>query len=460
MFKKIIAITLIIAGILILWRCAATVTQVNFFDAVANDIRVENYAGAVAKIDMAKQKNTYDKKDRVLFYLDKGIVLYYLGDHQKSNENLETADRAMEELFTKSISSAAASLLLNDNVIEYYGEVYENFYVNIFKSLNYLKLKEYDDASVEVRRVNDKLRELEDKYDNLVNSLNSSKESETKIEHTSIDFYNDALSHYLSYLIYRAEGEEDDSRISFEKIMTAWETQPAVYNYPRPSSLKEMADPNASYLNVLAFTGQAPFKKAVGGMITTYDGYLGISDLTMPIALPTVPFPGAKAGYHFKFAFPVIERNNSAIKNIEVFVDNQKIGSLELFEDMGQVAIHTFTARRNIIYAKTLIRTVAKGLAAAEAKKKIKKEAKSNDLFGALIDAAVDIGVDATENADLRCWRTMPQYCHIGEFNLAPGKHHIEIRFMNQNGLLIQKKSFQDYEITKGLNLIDLVSLN
>jgi hypothetical protein len=460
MFKKISGVSILIIGLFLLAYCATTATRINHFDALMKDIRTENYANAVVRLDQARESATYMKKDRVLFYLDKGIVLHYQGDYQKSTENFEAADRAMEELFTKSISSAAVSFLLNDNALDYYGEVYENFYINIFKALNYLHLKEYDDAYVEVRRVNDKLRELEDKYEDMVRSYNTSKDAAAKIEKTSIDFYNDALAHYLSYLIFRAENEEDDSRISLEKLHQSWETQPDVYKYPMPAHLKTMADPNQTYLNVIAFTGQAPFKKAVGGMITTYDGYLGISDLSMPIALPTFPFPGIKEGYHFKFSFPIVERTETAIQSIDVFINNNRIGSLELLEDIGQIAIHTFAAKRNMVYAKTLIRTVAKGLAAAEAKKKIKKEAKTNDLFGALVDAAVDIGVDATENADLRCWRTIPQNCFIGEFPLPLGKHTVEIRFMNQQGLLVQKKTFPDYEIRKELNLIDLVSLN
>jgi len=460
MFNRLSGVGLLIITIFLLVCCAATVTKISHFDALMKDIRTENYSNAIIRVDQAKQKETYKKKDRVLFYLDKGIVQHYQGDYQKSTENLEAADRSMEELFTKSISSAAASYLLNDNVLDYYGEVYENFYVNIFKALNFIQLNQYDEAYVEVRRVNDKLRELEDKYEQMVMSLNKAKEAETKIDYKSIDFYNDALAHYLSYLIFRAEDEEDDSRISFEKIHQAWESQPNVYKHTIPSHLNDMPDPNQTYLNVLAFTGQAPFKKAVGGMITTYDGYIGISDLTMPIALPTFPFPGIKEGYHFKFAFPVIEKTPSMISKIEILVDSRNIGALELLEDMGQISEHTFSSKRNLIYAKTLIRTVVKGLAAAEAKKKIKKEAKTNDIFGALVDAAVDIGVDATENADLRCWRTMPQFCYAGEFVVPSGKHDVEVRFLTPQGLLVQKKIYQNFNVKQGLNLIDAVSLN
>jgi len=442
-------------------QCASSLTYVQFFNTIVNDLQLGNYETALKKIDIGRKENKYTVKERVLFYLDKGTVNYYAGNYQKSIEYLEKADRAMEELFTKSISQMASSWVLNDNVLDYYGEVYENIYVNVFKAMDYLDLNKTEDALVEVRRVNTKLQELEEKYGKMFDSFNKSGKSQVKIKNTNTQFYSDALAHYLSYLIYRMEGEEDESRISMQKLKEAFATQPKVYYFSMPKSLqKGMPDINKTTLNVLAFTGPAPVKKPVGMLITTYDGYLGISDLSKAVALPKYPFPGMKAGYHFKFSFPVIRRQGSKIAFIKVFVDGNYAGTLELLEDMGKVAEYTFERRKNYIYVKTLIRTVTKGLAAAKAKAELRKRSGNDFLGNLLINAAVDAGVDATEKPDLRCWRTMPQNCYIGEFFIPKGRHNIEVQFLTRDNLLIQSKRADNYQMKNNVNILDFVSLN
>ena len=451
---------ILLPAILIIIGCASVKTNVKFYNPILKDLNVENYTAAVKKIDKAKLNDKYTKKDRVLFYLDKGVVQYYKGDYKKSNEDLHTAENYMEELFTKSISKAALSFLLNDNAMDYYGEVYENIYVNLFKALNYVHLNQFDDAYVEVNRVNDKLRELDVKYGQMIESLNSSEDAKIKIENTSSEFNSDVLSHFLSYIIYRAEGESDNARISHEKMVQAWQTQPDIYDFSKPSSIVNPPNLRGIYLNIVAFTGFAPYKKAVGGRVSTYEDMIGVSGLDMPITVPNIPFPGAKEGYHFKFSFPVINTVNSNISKIVVHIDGKDTYTLDLLEDMGKIAIKTFNKNRQIIYVKTVVRTVLKGLAAAEAKKKLRKETKAKGGWGTLLDAVVDVSVDATENADLRCWRMMPRYCYAGEIPISPGTHNIEIEFMNKNNLLIKKKAYPNYTITNKLNLIDLALIN
>jgi len=162
-----------------------------------------------------------------------------------------------------------------------------------------------------------------------------------------------------------------------------------------------------------------------------------------------------KAGYHFKFAFPLMEPGYTQVRRIEVMIDNKQVGEMELLENLGQVAVQTFKSKMGIIYTKTLTRTVLKGLAATEAKKKLREETKANDFWGSVMDAMVDAGVDLTENADLRFWRTLPQLCFIGEFNLPPGSHSLSLRFMDGQGQELDFQQRDSFEIIRGLNLID-----
>jgi len=457
--RKILSRFILLFALALVVSCGSSLNYVQHFNSITADLQAENYKAALSKINLAKKEKLYTQKDRVLYYLDKGLALQYDGKYKESNQFLDRAEQAMEELFTKSVSNIAVSYLLNDNVLDYYGETYENIYVNIFKALNYIHLSQPEEALVEIKRVNNKLRELDEKYGEMATNMNKQKNAPV-IKPKAVNFYNDALAQYLGYLIYRLEDEPDDSRISYEKLKEAWRTQPNIYYYNMPAELNRFSEQKAPALNVIAFVGSAPLKIAVGGMITTYKNYIGISDLTQPIALPNIPFPGMKPGYHFKFSFPIIKRVGSRINRIEVEVDGRKAGDLSLLEDMGKVAEETFEARKDMIYLKTLVRTITKGIAAAKAKEKMKEKTNANPLLGALIDAAVDVGVDATEKADLRCWRTMPEDCYVGEFPITPGVHQIAVKFYSPDGLLVKEKKISNFKAENSLNIIDVFSLN
>lgn len=442
---------------LVLSGCASIRTNTDFYYPILTDLKRGEYNLAAEKIDRAEIDEEYSNKDRVLLHLDKGIIYHYQGEYERSNKELEKAELAIEELFTKSISKAAISLLLNDNALAYSGEVYEDLYINIFKALNYLHLRKFDDAFVEVHRVNNKLQELDVKYEEEVKSLNESEDKQFDIQAEKIDYYNNVLSHYLSHLIYRADGAYDDSRISLEKAKEAWETYPDVYNYEMPVALAETTSERGVFLNIIAFVGKAPIKEPVGARITTFDDFVVVSDPTEFYATP-IPIPGIKYGWNFKFEFPQIIEEGTEVYGIEVLIDSVYYGEMELLENMCNIAAKTFETEKGITYFKTVARAVLKGIGSSSLGRTIKKDVKGT--LGDILVGVVNVVVDATENADLRSWRTMPGYCFVAEFQMEKGIYNIEIRFLNQFGEVISNKTIEKYKVTSRLNLVEAVHLN
>jgi uncharacterized protein len=448
----------LIAGILFfIYGCASIRTNYEFYEPVLVEIRNGNYNSAADKIYEAELNSEYADKDRVLLHLDKGIIFHYQDEYKQSSNEFELAELAIEELYTKSISKGAFSMLLNDNALAYDGEVYENLYLNIFKALNYVHQNEFDDAYVEIRRITNKLKELDVKLEEQIDQLNTSEESKFKVDPVSIDYYNNVLANYLSYLIFRSEGEFDNSRISFEKLNQAWETYPDVYNFKKPKAVIDSSLNSSVYLNVLSFTGSSPIKESVGARITTFDDHVIISDPTNFYIQP-IPIPGIKYGWNFKFSFPQIQTFQSEIAKIEVFADSTKLGELELLENMNNVAVKTFESEKSIIYFKTITRAIAKGIGTSALGRTIKKEAKGT--LGDILVGIANAAVDATENADLRSWRTMPGYCYVGEFQIEEGTYNIEIKFSNQFNEPVLSTTYSDYKVTSGLNLLEAFHLN
>src|SRR5512137_1802896 len=67
--------------------------------------------------------------------------------------------------------------------------------------------------------------------------------------------------------------------------------------------------------------------------------------------------------YYFKFAIPKIVDRPSGIASIRVWSGNKLLGELGLLEDVGKIARETFEAKKTLIYLRSVVRAVAKGLA-------------------------------------------------------------------------------------------------
>ena len=95
-----------------------------------------------------------------------------------------------------------------------------------------------------------------------------------------------------------------------------------------------------------------------------------------------------------------MKSQTSAVQQIKVFIDGEEVAELALLEDMGRVADFTFQTKKNIIYFKTITRTVVKGIAAHKAKEKLKKETKTKDNF--VLRNIINLGVDAMVALEIR----------------------------------------------------------
>ncbi len=438
--------------------CANMMTSTSQYKGTDQKLSSQDYNAAISQIEAAKDKQ-YKQKDRVLYYLDLGMLYHYAHQYEKSNELLTLAENDMQDLYTKSISKAALSLLLNDNAMDYFGEDYEDIYVNVFKALNYLELDKYDDSFVEIRRINLKLGMLEDKYQKYATEMNKSSDKKSEFKTGQIKFNNDALGRYLSMLLYRTEGKLDDARIDYGKIQDAFELQKNIYNFQQPDLSQELSSTNGLVkVDVLSFVGKSPKKEKYDLYITTHKDYVTITGVTRPeffqasIAIPV------EEGYHFKFSVPYISPNISVIGKVKIVVDEGESFELAKLEDINNVATETFKVKEPLIYLKSLTRSVVKGVIAE--KQKAKMEANNPGIKGKLLSLATDVGVDLTENADVRISRFFPGKALIGELNLTPGKHIFKVNYYDLNGVVLYTENLGEKDIQpNGLNLIETVYL-
>jgi len=458
------ALSALLLCLFLIAGCGSVATRKGFYEPIAVDLRRNDFDAAVAKIEKAKSEGKYGKKDRFLYWLDSGLAYHYASRFQESNQRLTDAEDAADELFTKSISRASASLLLNDNVLEYAGEDYEVLYTNLIKALNYVAFDDFDDVFVEIKRANEKLDLLEQKYRKAAEEFSQNSQAddqEVKIDYDvkKVRFNNDAFARYLSMHAYAAEGKLDDARIDYDLLHRAFREQPYVYDFNVPDV--KYHSPDKAVLSIVGLAGLSPVKEALELRIRTD------KDLDLVQVLYTDPQTGeseyghlpmpVSEDYYFDFSIPQIVSRPSLISQIRVMSNGEAIGELQLLEDVGAVAKETFGAKKSLVYLRTLARAIAKGLAAHKAKEKVD----TGGLGGWLKKAAVDVATDISENADLRCSRLLPGKIYVGDFEIEPGVYDLTIEFLDENGDLVGATDVSGYQVlNKGLNLVEAFCLN
>ncbi len=451
----------IIFVLAIITACAAMQTsKVQFID-IEEKMKTRDYAGAISQIENAKNKY-YKSKEKVVYYLDLGMLYHYNKEYKKSNEFLSQAEQAIEELYTKSISKAAASMLINDNILDYGGEDYEDIYLNVFKALNYIELDCFDDAFVEIRRINNKLSLLEVKHKKMADQFNLSKDKKKGFKAGKNKFHNSALGRYLSLLIYRTEGNLDDARIDKDKIGEAWKLQSHIYDFPRIQFDHHLERTDKARIEVLSFIGKSPDKKASTLYIHTEKDLIVIAKTKENPRgkqkvedINVIPWKDIQAGYHFKFQLPKMHMRSSNVAKIKIVINGYVAGELHTIESIENVARETYKIKEPLIYLKTITRAVVKGLFAEKRKQEMQAKIK-NDILGFAARWATDALVDVTENADLRISHFFPAKAMIKEILVEPGIHHLKIEYYSNNNTLLYTDDLGDLEFkVNKLNLIE-----
>lgn len=421
----------------------ASCASVSHYEAVDASVSAGNYTAGLEQLRAAKEAE-YGENDQVLYNLDEGMLAYYARDYEASAKSLGAAEQGIEAAFTKSVTLAASSYLVNDTTLEYAGEDYEDIYLNAFNSLNYYHSGSVEDALVEIRRIDNKLKFLSTKYGTAISNAQSAvleKSSDIPYDSSSarVEFTNSALARYIGMLFYRAEGKGDDARIDRDQVKLAFANQPAVYGFPLPKSLDdELSVPKGkARLNIISFSGLAPIK-------TENVTRVQLGDMNW-----------------LKFALPVMTVRPSAVARTEVSLDSGEKFDLEQIEDLGAVSVETFRQRAALIYFKTVLRSIAK-TSSSIAMKETSNKADNSDaaLLLGILSIGTQIYAEASEQADLRVSRYFPSKAYVGGINLDPGVCSYTVRYYNASGQVIREQRFENVELRAGsLNLSEAICL-
>lgn len=440
--RLLLAIILTVSLFLIVTGCG---TKVKHYKYINQALDKEQYTKMPLLVKKAREYGDYKRKDRVLYYLDLGLANHYAGKYKESNENLEKAEQYIRELFTRSISRKGWSMLTNNNQLPYYGEEYENIYINIFKALNYVHLNKSSEAFVEIRDMYVKLSYMEQKYKKKAEKYKKRKAPNEKVKKAikqkrddlkiESEFTNSALGRYFNYAMYTSNEKWDDSRISLENMNKAFAEQRGIYNFRFPKSLilPYQRKTKKEVVHSIALLGHGPIKKQ------------------QAIRVP-IPDIGV-----LKFVMPQLEPRGTNLTSIKLFKDSELVTELQKVEDVHRVARAVFDMKKPLILYKNLFRTVVKEVGGEVASGAA--EEKGGDAARIAADLATAIYTEVSEQADLRTTRLLPGEFRIASFYLPQGRNHLQAKFYS-NGQVVECKELHVEVSTDGFNMIEIISPN
>ncbi|MDK2778246.1 MAG: hypothetical protein KYX62_11330 [Pseudomonadota bacterium] len=231
---------ILILPVVVMAGCATYGAGMN--GAIA-DLQQGDYDGSAAKI---QKELSPTGSDRLLYFLELGMVRQLQGDYAASNELLEQAERIADDLETSRVRDELAVLMTNPRMGAYAGAEFERVFINYYKALNYLGLAEQaptrnarldalEGARVEARRVIIRLNDINSRKGNYREKKDKDEQTFSQlmdvfaklmgnlVDADDWQYRDDAMAHYLAGLSFEMNGEYDDARISYQKAAEAYE---------------------------------------------------------------------------------------------------------------------------------------------------------------------------------------------------------------------------------------------
>jgi hypothetical protein len=416
--------------IFVLTGCAGSYYET--MSSIQQAVQLGNYQRADELL--SKEKDLAQGRNRLLYLLDKGMIAHLNGQYEESNQIFTQAATRIEELDVTSITGTASEWVINDTTQPYRGEDFEQVMVHYYMALNYLMLGNLQEALVECRQLNTLLRIFNDRYE---------KKNVYK---------TDAWILYLSGLIYDALGEINDAFIDYRN---AYDTYVSDYqeNYgtSAPSQLLEHILRTSSALG-FADVFETYRQKFGGETWPTQQEYRNTARLVVIWDNGLIPYKAQRIyreyirfdtkdkdkGCYVKFAFPEFVKRIPTYQRATVSVSGYT-GSLELTEDLSQIAIKNLEDRR----LRTIVKAIARNTLKCLAEQEIKKQ---NEVLGWLFAGLTEL----TEQADTRSWLLLPANISITQILLPPGVSDVELSFSDALGQVTNSQRYEAMTFEKG----------
>jgi hypothetical protein len=459
--SKICRLTACIASLAALSGCAATST----FSPYPNKIQpLINSLNQRTPIDITRSlESERVSRDLILYNMEHGRYAHVTGATDVSMDDFRAAMEKIRINDEKALISASAvganvaSTLVNDNAIPYEGEGYERVLLHHYQALNYLQKKDPDGAGVEVRRANaeqeESLRRFEKELDQAREAAErqqvGGRTSAVEQRYAQLDevsgrvknSFQNAYTFYLSGFIYELLQQPNDAYIDYKRALEIYPDnrylQKDVLRLAKKLEMRE---------DLEELQGRFPVENKrfideggaeTGELLVLFED--GFAPQKREIKIPV---PVGRNGI-MAIAFPIYQEKRSADVPLTVMHNEELVGSTELICDVRALAVKALQEKVPAIATRQIIRAVAKGVTAAEARRNM----------GDVGQLAATLWNLVSENADLRSWLTLPANAQILRETVPTGSYRFSLQHPMASGT-----AYADVTIPAGGKTVILVT--
>jgi len=373
-----------------------------------------------------------EKKDRLLYYMDRGVVEQMLGNYDTSNYFFEQAYYYSQD-FRRSLSADLASMVSNPMVKPYKGEDYEIVMIHYYKTMNYIQLGRYDDALIEVRRINIHLNQQSDKY-----------------EGKKFRYKEDAFAHLLMGTIYEAKADYNNAFIAYRNSYNVYKEVYGEFGVEAPLQLKkdilrtayltgfqqevqwyekefelQTEIPGKDQASVVFFwmNGLVPVKGEFSmNLYNTGGGQGGFvfaddqSGVSFPVIVSTQDDQNNVSDLKVvRLALPKFNRRDPLTHSASLIHESNSY-DLQEAENVSAIAIANLEDR--------ILKDIAISIGRLVIKQAAEEAARQEDEG---IGAAISVLNAMTEKADTRNWQTLPNKIYYQRVYLEAGEQNLDL---------------------------------
>jgi len=353
--------------------------------------------------------------DRLLYLMELGNLLRLSGDFSSAENLLLQADRLSDQQRGIELGQQIGSLLTSDLALEFRGADYEKVFINYCLAACYASENNMEDALVECRRVNDKLRALNLSYEGNLNR-----------------YSDDAFIRYLMGILYEKSGDLNNALIAYRNCASVYDSCYAEdYGISAPERVKS---------DILRLASEI-------GMQSVYQEYSS--------QWPGVSFEGEGAdASHGEVVVileagmipPRIEKSHSFIVNDRIYRislpaiaskwrESYSVtlssGRMEaegfLAEDLEGIARKNLEDQAGRDLTRAIARLAVKAGVSEAGEQLVEELTEENSGISQVTGFILSLVGAATEQADLRAWLTLPSQIYVVRLRLPEGDHPVRV---------------------------------
>lgn len=377
--------------------------------APLNDARNEFYSGKPAEaVQTLSDTSQSSSRDKLLFYMEKGLILHHMGDYDKSSKEFLKAANLVKRQDYVSVSEQSVSLVTSEWATSYKGEYSERLWIHSYQMMNFLLMYKPESAAIEARRALKVLKSFETplKSDYFTQAL-------IGLSFESMQKYNDAFIEYKKLAMQFSS-----------PAPLAWE----LYRLARLLGISEQAEKYKSYIPTQRLNA---FKdKSFGELIIFASSGRSPKKIAEDIVIP----PSAR------LSMPKYQNISPPPPEYRIVASSRSIPYVtNITTDIFTVASASLDDRSAGIITKQALRAGTKEVLSQVVDNE-------NDVAGIIIRGIFFL----MEEADTRSWETLPANLTLIRVPLKPGTHQIKVSAYRSDGFVMDSVDLGNIRIRSG----------